>query len=332
MKLGALELDMNQSEQQGLSPALADVPQNTATAAAAAVLESGNSLSGECASADIATYSLPQPAHIDSQHVAPRVADLSALPGHDMLGTRGIPKNGISQATMGSAVVPPQAGGFVPDRLSGYHRHSVLARAAGNYTQHQGSDYGAMASHAMLAGGSHMQYSPAVTMSFSGGAHMASQQMRPSQGQPPAMGNNRQNVPPNVPPMAHDEVFRLFDYAWISDPFAHLMCGGQLFWRRAGHLNGLASTFRTELVLALQVWNMWGQPSVPGGIRDLWQSDMGMQDPKKALPPSFGNAHQNGQFSYNMGAVQQDFGYSHSQPPYYPMDGRQGSRGGFREY
>ena len=85
-------------------------------------------------------------------------------------------------------------------------------------------------------------------------------------------------------------------------------------------------------LLALQVWNMWGQPSVPGGIRDLWQSDMGMQDPKKTMPHSFGNVHQNGQFPYNMGAVQQEFGYGHSQPPYYPMDGRQGSRGGFREY
>lgn len=78
---------------------------------------------------------------------------------------------------------------------------------------------------------------------------------------------------------------------------------------------------------------MWGQPSVPGGIRDLWQTDMGVHDPKKSVPQSFGNMHHNGQFtSYNMGPAQHDFGFSHNPAPYYPTDGRQGNRKGYREF
>eukprot|EP00892_Ulva_mutabilis_P010471 jgi/Ulvmu1/7797/UM004_0026.1 len=286
MKLGALELNVQPNVRHGLSPSSAEAQPNTAAAAAAAVLESGDSLTGDCTASGMTSYSLSQPTHPESRHMKP-VADLSALPGHDMLGSHRLPKNGLSHRSMGAAVVPPQAGGFVPDHLPGYHRHSVLAGTAGGYTQHQGSEYGTMASHAMLAGANHMQY-PSANMSYPGGTHMASQQMRHPPAQPPAAGNNRQNVPPNVPPpMPHDEV-----------------------------------------------WNMWGRSSVPGGIRDLWQSDMGMQDPKKAMPHSYDNVHQNGQHfsAYNMGPAQQDFGYGRNPPPYYPMDGRQGSRGGFREF
>lgn len=77
---------------------------------------------------------------------------------------------------------------------------------------------------------------------------------------------------------------------------------------------------------------MWGQPSVPGGIRDLWQSDMSVQDSKKSMH-SFGNMHPNSQFPpYAMGPAQHDYEYSHNQAPYYPMDGRQGTREGYHEY
>ena len=78
---------------------------------------------------------------------------------------------------------------------------------------------------------------------------------------------------------------------------------------------------------------MWGQSSVPGGIRELWQSDMNVPESKKPMPHAYGNFQHNSQFApYNMGPAQQDFGYAHGQPPYYPMDGRQGSREGYREY
>lgn len=214
LKLGALELDVSRNEQQGLSPPSADAQQTTAAAAAAAVLESGNTISGDGPGADISGYALPQQAHSNSQHVASGVA----LSGHEMMGSSGIPRNGISQTPMGSgSVIPPQTGGFVPDQMAGYHRHGVLAGAATGYALHRGSEYGGMTNHAMLAGGNQMQYTPAANMQFSGGAHMASPQLRGPPGQAPAAGNNRQNVPPNVPPppMPHDEVRFADDCGYI---------------------------------------------------------------------------------------------------------------------
>lgn len=204
IKLGALELDVRPHEQQGMSPPSAEAQQNTAAAAAAAVLENGNCISGDCAANDVSSYALPQPTHVSSQHVAAGVA----MRGHEMMGVHGIAKNGMGQTSVGSgSVMPPQTGGFVQEQMSGYHRHSGLAAAAGTYALHRGTDFGGMPGHAMLAGGNHMQYPPAASMQFSGGAHMASPQLRPPPGQPPATGNNRQNVPPNVPPpMPHDEV------------------------------------------------------------------------------------------------------------------------------
>lgn len=204
IKLSALELDVRPHEQQDMSPPSSEAQQNTAAAAAAAVLESGNSLPGDGAANDMSSYALPQATHVVSQHVAAGVA----MRGHEMMGAHSIPKNGMGHSSMGSGSgIPPQTGGFVQEQMSGYHRHGVLAATPGSYALHRGTDFGGMPGHAMLAGGNHMQYPPAASMHFSGGAHMASPQLRPPPGQPPATGNNRQNVPPNVPPpMPHDEV------------------------------------------------------------------------------------------------------------------------------
>lgn len=204
MKLGALEMDVRPHEQQGMSPPSVEAEQNTAAAAAAAVLDGGSSLTGVCAAMDMSSYALPQATHVSTQHVAARVG----LPDHAMMGPHAIPKNGMGHSAMASgSVMPPQPGGYVQDQMSGYHRHGVLSGTAGDYALHRGADYGGVAGHAMLAGGNHMQYSHTANMQFSGGAHMASPQLRPPAGQPPAAGNNRQNVPPNVPPpMPHDEV------------------------------------------------------------------------------------------------------------------------------